>query len=104
MESEIQGIESGLQHFSSVAHSKLLNLLQASSSSSSFFLKFVYNKFFLKVGVKINIFERKRQRKREQGRGRERGGDTECEAGSRLRAVITEPDAELKLTTCEIVI
>ena len=30
-------------------------------------------------------------------------GDTESEAGSRLRAVSTEPDAGLELTNCEIV-
>ena len=34
-------------------------------------------------------------------RGRE--GDTESEAGSRLRAVSTEPDAGLEPTKCEIV-
>ena len=33
---------------------------------------------------------------------REREGDTESEAGSRLRAVSTEPDAGLELTDCEI--
>ena len=33
---------------------------------------------------------------------REREGDTECEAGSRLWAVSTEPDAGLELTNCEI--
>ena len=36
------------------------------------------------------------------GAERERKGDTESEAGSRLRAVSTEPDAGLKLTDCEI--
>ena len=36
-------------------------------------------------------------------RGRvERWGDTESEAGSRLRAVSTEPDAGLELTNREI--
>ena len=43
------------------------------------------------------IFERERERERETerkwGRGREREGDTESEAGSRLPAVSTEPDA-----------
>ena len=34
--------------------------------------------------------------------GAEREGDTESEAGSRLRAVSTEPDAGLELTDCEI--
>ena len=35
--------------------------------------------------------------------GAEREGDTESEAGSRLRAVSTEPDVGLKLTNREIV-
>ena len=34
--------------------------------------------------------------------GAEREGDTESEAGSRLRAVSTEPDAGLEVTDCEI--
>ena len=34
--------------------------------------------------------------------GAEREGDTEAEAGSRLRAVSTEPDAGFELTDCEI--
>ena len=34
--------------------------------------------------------------------GSEREGDTESEAGSRLRAVSTEPDVGLELTDCEI--
>ena len=34
--------------------------------------------------------------------GAEREGDTECEAGSRLWAVSTEPNAGLELTNCEI--
>ena len=38
----------------------------------------------------------------EWGRGREREGDTESEAGSRPRAVSTEPDAGLKLMDREI--
>ena len=46
-----------------------------------------------------------RQREREKsmsGGGAEREGDTESEAGPRLRAVSTEPDVGLKLTNCEI--
>ena len=46
------------------------------------------------------IFERERETEHERGRGRE--GDTDSRAGSRLRAVSTEPDAGLKLTNCEI--
>ena len=37
------------------------------------------------------------------GGGAEREGDTESKAGSRLRAVSTEPDAGLELPNCEIV-
>ena len=47
------------------------------------------------------MIEIQRDTGHEQGRGRE-GGDTESEAGSRLRAVSTEPDAGLELTNCEI--
>ena len=36
------------------------------------------------------------------GGGAERGGDTESETGSRLRAVSTEPDMGLELTDHEI--
>ena len=46
------------------------------------------------------IFKRERDRAR-AGEG-QREGDTESEAGSRLRAVSTEPNAGLKLTNCEI--
>ena len=46
--------------------------------------------------------ERERERENEWGRSREREGDTESETGSRLWAVSTELDVELKLTNCEI--
>ena len=36
------------------------------------------------------------------GEGAEREGDIESDAGSRLRAVSTEPYMGLKLTNCEI--
>ena len=50
------------------------------------------------------IFERDWERtEREWGRGREREGDTESEAGSRLRAISPEPDAGLELTDREMV-
>ena len=45
---------------------------------------------------------RQRETEHEQGRSREREGDTESEAGSRLWAVSTEPDAGLELTNREI--
>ena len=44
-----------------------------------------------------------RERQSMSGGGAEREGDTESEAGSRLRAVSTEPDAGLELMTREIV-
>ena len=44
-----------------------------------------------------------RQGETEHGHGRDReGGDTESEAGFRLRAVSPEPDAGLELTDREI--
>ena len=48
----------------------------------------------------ISYFLRESEREHEQGRDRER--DTESEAGSRLRAVGTDPDVGLKPTDCEI--
>ena len=48
------------------------------------------------------ILERDRQTECKQGRGREREGDTESEAGSRLQAVSTEPDAGPEPTSREI--
>ena len=47
-------------------------------------------------------FERERERERESGGGAEREGDTESEAGSRLQAVSTEPDAGPEPTSREI--
>ena len=43
-----------------------------------------------------------RERQSMNGGGAEREGDTESEAGSRLWAVSTEPDAGLELTDREI--
>ena len=45
---------------------------------------------------------RQRETENERGRGRDRDRDTESEAGSRLRAVSTEPDAGLELMNHEI--
>ena len=60
-------------------------------------LLFIFKKIFFKC---FYLFLRQRETEHEQGRGR--GGDTESEAGSRLQAVSTEPDAGLELTECEI--
>ena len=49
----------------------------------------------------LNIREALRKEERERGRA-EREGDTESEAGSRLRVASTEPDVGLELTNCEI--
>ena len=46
--------------------------------------------------------ERERERQSVSRRGAEREGDTESQAGSRLRAVSTEPDAGLELMNLEI--
>ena len=43
-----------------------------------------------------------RERQSVGGGGAERQQDTECETGSRLQAVSTEPDAGLELTNHEI--
>ena len=48
------------------------------------------------------LFLKERERQSMIGGGAEREGDTESEAGSRLRAVSTEPDMGLELTNCEI--
>ena len=45
---------------------------------------------------------RKRERQKVSGGGAEREGDTESEAGSRLRAISPEPDAGLEPTDREI--
>ena len=47
--------------------------------------------------------ERETERERESGRGAKREGDTESKAGSRLRAVSTEPNVGLGPTNCEII-
>ena len=51
--------------------------------------------------VMFTYFERERQST--SGRGAETEGDTESEAGSRLRAISTAPHAGLEPTNCEIV-
>ena len=58
---------------------------------------FFFNFFFFY----IYLFLRDRERQCERG-GAETEGDTESEAGSRLRAVSTEPDVGLEPTNREI--
>ena len=68
-----------------------------------FKLIFIYLKNFNNFNF---TFERERERESERARatreGVERKGDTESEAGFRLRAVSTEPDTGFKLTDREI--
>ena len=56
----------------------------------------------LKKNYFLNAYLFLRERQSESRGGAEREGDTESEAGSRLRAVSTEPDAGLKPTNHEI--
>ena len=58
--------------------------------------------FFINFFECLFLRERERERARMSGGGAEREGDTESEAGSRLRAVSTEPDTGLELTSREI--
>ena len=53
--------------------------------------------------LNVYLFLRERERERASKGGAERGGDTESETGSRLRAVGTEPDAGLEPTNREMV-
>ena len=53
--------------------------------------------------VCFNVYLLLRERQNMSTGGTEREGDTESEAGSRLWAVSTEPNAGLKFTNCEIV-
>ena len=58
--------------------------------------------FFFLIFLNVYLFLRERQRQSASRGGVEREGDTESEAGSRLPAVSTEPDAGLELTDREI--
>ena len=58
--------------------------------------------FFIKNFKCSFIFEGARETVCKWGRGREREMETESEAGSRLRAVGTEPNVGLELTNREI--
>ena len=60
------------------------------------FFSFCLKKFF------FNVYLFLRQRHSMSMGGAEREGDPESEAGSRLQAVSTEPDAGLKPMKCEI--
>ena len=78
--------------------------------SNNVSVKTSFDKFFRREDVVLlyfltyfNVYLLLRDRARVGEGQREREGDTESEAGSRLRAVSTEPDAGLEPTNCEIV-
>ena len=60
------------------------------------------NGYILIFFLHFYLFLTGRERQSMSGGGAEREGDTESEAGSRLRAVNTEHDAGLEPTNCEI--
>ena len=64
----------------------------------------VVSSFHLLIYLFLNVYSFLKDRERESASrgGAEREGDTESEAGSRLRAVSTEPNAGLELTIHEI--
>ena len=66
-----------------------------------FFFIFLLHYFFF-IFFNVYLFLRDRERHGTSGGGAEREGDRESETGSRLRAISTEPDTGLKLTSCEI--
>ena len=61
-----------------------------------------YNLIEFSFFFNVYLFLRDKESMNGGGAEREREGDTESEAGSRLRAVSTEPDAGLKLMHGEI--
>ena len=65
-------------------------------------LDFTKIKNIKKIFFNVCLFLRESERQSMSGGGAEREGDTESEAGSRLWAVSTEPDAGLEPTNCEI--
>ena len=60
------------------------------------------NKYIFKNVFNVNIFFERQRQSMSWGGDRERGGVIDSEAGSRLRAVSTEPDAGLEPTNPKI--
>ena len=54
------------------------------------------------IYVFIYLFLRERERQSMSRGSGKRDGDTKSEAGSRLQAVSTEPNARLELRNCEV--
>ena len=84
--------------------------LQSPSSGDLYFFKWpihcscVFSWWWLKCFFNVYLFLRERERERQSVSrgGAERGRGTESEAGSRLWAVSTEPNAVLELVNCKI--
>ena len=76
---------------------KVLTKTNSSITVNTPVLGYIY--FFL-IFIHLFIFDGQREIEHKWGNGQR--GDTESEAGSRLRAVSTEPDAGLELTNHEI--
>ena len=91
-----RNILSSLLHVNSTLYYKasLLRNPKAQSQAPVDFLNF-FNVYLL-------LREREKERKREGGGRAKREGITESEAGSRLRAVSTQPDMGLGFTNHEI--
>ena len=74
--------------------------------SLNFFHLFLFHRLSVaaKTLISFNVYSFLRDKVRQSmsRRGAEKEGDTESEAGSRLRAVSTEPDAGLKLLNHEL--
>ena len=77
--------------------------LLSSGTILFYFILFYFILFYFILFFNVYLFLREGKTECKLGRGREREGNTESEAGSRLQAVCTEPDAGLELTNCEIV-
>ena len=69
------------------------------STINVFSLMIVFSFLFF---FNVYLFLREGERQSVSGEGTEKEGDTESEAGSRLRALSSEPNAGLELTDCEI--
>ena len=81
-----------------VEHETLDLMVVSSSPTQGVELTKKNKKCMILFFFSVYLFLRQRETEHEPGRGRERKGDTASEAGSRLQAVSTEPDAGLEPT------
>ena len=71
-------------------------VIRHAKTSYALFQSILLMVFFIFFFTVYFLRERETERQRVSGGGAERKGDTESEAGSRLRAVSTEPDTSLE--------